>query len=92
MTLRVFPDYFADPVWAEDGMVDLDGLEISDRLRRELRAWARRWEELMGPGFECTDAAGYDEWKRRGRPLAGALQAELSGAVEVTYDPEVYDR
>ncbi len=92
MALRVLPDSSADPVWAEDAMVDLDDLQVSDRLRRELRAWARRWEELMGPAFECTDAAGYAEWRRRGRPLAGALQAELGGAVEVVYDPGVYER
>ena len=49
--LRVFPDYTADPVWCSEGMVDLDELSISDRLRRDLREWARDWEDQLGRDF-----------------------------------------
>ncbi|MDN5777829.1 MAG: hypothetical protein L0H96_13050 [Humibacillus sp.] len=41
IALRVFPDYAADPVWDETGMVDLNRLPLSDALVTALRGWAR---------------------------------------------------
>ncbi len=86
--LRVFPDYAADPVWADDGMVDLDALPISDRLRGALRAWAREWERLLGPQFEVREKDAYAAWLAVGAKHARHLQAELgpSWVVEYTAD------
>lgn len=58
--LRVFPDYTADPVWGSEGMVDLDQLSISDRLRRDLREWARDWEDQLGRDFRIKERDRYE--------------------------------
>lgn len=93
--LRVFPDYCADPVWADTGMVDLDSFDVTDWLRDELRQWARDWEELLGVReHRCAvvDAPAYRVWRRRGWELSQRLQAEVgdSYAVEFTVgqDPD----
>lgn len=83
--LKVFPDYFADPVWAEDGMVDLDDLPISTRLRDGLRAWAREWERLLGKQFEVREKDAYAAWLEVGRQHARHLQAELGPEWTVEY-------
>ncbi len=84
--LRVFPDYSADPVWADDGMVDLGRLPVSDRLRAELRAWAREWERLLGPQFEVREKDAYAAWLTVGRRHARHLQAELGPDWTVLYE------
>lgn len=86
--LRVFPDYSADPVWADDGMVDLDSLPISEGLRTDLRAWAREWERLIGvreSRFRIVDKAAYAAWVRLGRVLAARLRTELGSGFEVRF-------
>jgi hypothetical protein len=83
--LRVFPDWSADPVWADDGMVDLDDLPVSGRLRDALRAWAREWERLLGPRFEVTEKDAYAAWLDAGWQHARHLQAELGRDWTVEY-------
>lgn len=88
--LRVFPDYAADPVWADTGMVDLDSLSISDDLVTALRAWARAWETLMGveaARYEIDDVAAHETWQRQGRHLTLRLQRELGSTHRVEYVP-----
>ncbi|NLJ53533.1 MAG: hypothetical protein GX344_05295 [Intrasporangiaceae bacterium] len=87
---RVFPDYSADPVWAVDGMVDLDELPITDDLRDRLRAWNAEWEELVGVRtgrFRIIDKDGHRRWKQSGRYLARNLERELGPGVEIQYQP-----
>lgn len=87
-TLRVFPDYSADPVWDDTGMAELSRLPLSDRLRGELRQWAREWEELMGvrdSRYAIVDEPGHQAWEERGRRLAERLQSELGNSYEVEY-------
>lgn len=84
--LRVFPDYTADPVWDMHGMVDLDTLLISDRLRRDLREWARDWEDQLGPDFRIKERERYEAWRRRGRLLARDLARELALEMDVRYE------
>lgn len=83
--LQVFPDHAADPVWADDGMVDLDDLPISQRLRDALRAWAREWERLLGPRFEVTEKDAHAAWLEVGRRHARHLQGELGPEWQVEY-------
>ena len=88
--LRVFPDYAADPVWDDTGMVDLDSLRVSDALVTALRQWAREWEALMGvevARYEIADAAAHDTWQRQGRQLSHRLQSELGATYSVEYAP-----
>ncbi len=70
--LRVFPDYTADPVWCSEGMVDLDELSISDRLRRDLREWARDWEDQLG-----RDSASRSEIATKHGVVTGASSPEI---------------
>ncbi|WP_404349898.1 hypothetical protein LG324_17045 [Phycicoccus jejuensis] len=84
--LRVYPDYTADPVWGSEGMVDLDQLSISDRLRRDLREWARDWEDQLGPDFRIKERDRYEAWRRHGRLLSRDLARELGPEIEVRYD------
>ena len=89
-TYRVFPDYTADPVWAHDGMVDLDELPITDDLRDRLRQWNADWEELVGARterFTIIDKDGHRRWIDEGRNLAHRLQRELGPGVEISYEP-----
>lgn len=84
--LRVFPDYCADPVWADDGgMVDLDTLPISARLRDALRDWAREWERLLGKKFVVREKDAYAAWLTAGRRLARDLERELGDGWSVDY-------
>lgn len=84
--LRVFPDYTADPVWGPDGMVDLDTLDISDRLRHDLREWARDWEDQLGRDFRIKEKDRYEAWRRRGRRLSEDLGRELAPDTDVRYE------
>ena len=84
--LRVFPDYTADPVWGSEGMVDLDELRISDRLRGDLREWARDWEDQLGRDFRIKKRDRYEAWRRRGRLLSRDLARELGPEIEVRYE------
>ncbi|KRE62678.1 hypothetical protein [Nostocoides sp. Soil756] len=83
--LRVFPDHSADPVWADDGMVDLDRLPVSARLRDALRAWAREWERLLGPAYVVREKDAYAAWLEAGRRHARDLEAELGRGWSVEY-------
>ena len=88
--VRVFPDYAADPVWADTGMMDLDNLPVSVPLVTALRAWARDWETLMGvetSRYEIVDAVAEETWQRDGRRLARRLQTELGSTYRVEYTP-----
>ena len=87
---RVFPDYGADPVWAVDGMVDLDTLPISEDLITRLRAWNAAWEELVGARqwrYEIIDQTGHERWLAEGRGLATWLERELGPDARITYNP-----
>ena len=84
--LRVFPDYTADPVWGSEGMVDLDELRISDRLRGDLREWARDWEDELARDFRIKERDRYEAWRRRGRLLSRHLARELGPEIEVRYE------
>jgi hypothetical protein len=87
--LRMFPDYSADPVWADLGMVDLSQLPISERLRHQLRRWARDWEDLMGvreARYAIEDEGAHQAWQERGRHLAQRLQGELGPSFKVDYE------
>lgn len=86
--LRVCPDYTADPVWADDGMVVLESLPLTDDLVDRMRAWAREWERLLGLAegrFAVVDETAYAAWLERGRGLAARLQRELGEAYDVEY-------
>lgn len=85
----MFPDYGADPVWADRGMVDLDALPVPEWLRADLRRWAREWEELMGvreSRYAVVDEPAHAVWEERGRRLADRLRAELGDAYDVVYE------
>lgn len=87
---RVFPDYSADPVWADDGMVDLDTLDITQYLRDELRAWGLEWERLVGvrqARFRIVERDSHQRWIADGQRLADRLQKELGPDVVVDYRP-----
>jgi len=87
--LRVFPDYSADPVWTDRGMVDLDELPITDRLRSQLRQWARDWEALMGvreARYAIADEPEHQVWLERGRDYARQLQRELGDSYVVAFE------
>jgi len=86
--VRVFPDYTADPVWEDTGMVDLDRLPVSARLVTALRGWAREWEALVGAEvsrYAIVDEAALEAWQQRGPRLAQWLQRELGSDYLVEY-------
>ena len=87
--VRVFPDYGADPVWADTAMVELGTLPISDVLCSRLRQWAREWEDLMGVSdarYAIADEAAHESWRQRGTQLAARLQRELGNSYRVQYE------
>jgi hypothetical protein len=58
--LLFFPDYGADPVWDAHGMgamISLDGLPVREQTRREVREWARRWEQMAKRQMAADDFA-----------------------------------
>lgn len=86
----MFPDYGADPVWAKDGMVDLDTLPISASLRARLRAWNSQWEDLLGVAanrYAIVDEDAHKRWRDEGAELARVLRTELGRGYRVSYQP-----
>jgi hypothetical protein len=90
--LEVLWDYFAFPVWGEDGASDPIEIEISPSLRGELKAWSDEWTAICWGerGPDMPDAPvptreQYRRWWRRGRALAERLQAEVGEDFEVVY-------
>lgn len=55
--LLLSPDYRADPLWDYDtgSMVNLDGLPITEGLRRRVRAGAASWERLAERRMHADD-------------------------------------
>ena len=78
-------DYAADPVWSDDGMVALEQLPITPRLRTTLRSWSGEWELILGPAFEVREKDRYRRWLDAGRRHAIDLQAELGPSYRVIY-------
>ena len=78
-------DYGADPVWFDDGMVALEDLAISPRLRTALRSWADEWERILGPTFEVREKGRYRRWLQTGRRHSVDLQRELGRGHQVVY-------
>lgn len=91
--IRVFCDYWADPIWGDEGMIGLDDLPISADLRDDFRQWSAEWEESMARA--CANPEGDPEmtpevgqaWDDRGRALTRRLQEELGPSVQVSYGP-----
>jgi hypothetical protein len=90
-----FPDYSADPIWNPDGggMVSLDDLPVSDKVRAEARVWSRRWEQLArdeqaanafadGMSSVPAEPVSDEAWasiEREGRLVCERLQRDLGG-------------
>jgi hypothetical protein len=56
--LLFFPDYGADPVWdaqGKQGMIRLDGLPVREETRRDVREWAKRWEQMAEQEVAAED-------------------------------------
>lgn len=83
--VRLMTDYAADPVWFDDGMVALEDLPITPRLRTALRSWADEWERILGREFEVREKDRYRRWLQAGRLHAVDLQRELGSGYRVVY-------
>ena len=83
-------DFASDPLWlrTEDGrgsrMLSLDSMPLSRELKRELREWAARHDELSDPPFAWGADSELDEWKRHGQELLAALRTELGPSYDVS--------
>ena len=75
LQLRVMWDWHAFPVW---GHVDVDGLPISDPLRRRLQEWS---DARTSAGGSIPDG-----WDQEGRRLAAQLRNELPEAIVAYHD------
>ncbi|WP_380162731.1 hypothetical protein [Kineococcus sp. R86509] len=89
VTLTFKADFGADPLWRQSaegqkGMVRLDRLPLSEDLKDDVRAWARRHDELMDPPnpVRGTDTE-LDAWVVTGRALVTRLRAELGPGFDV---------
>ena len=82
------PDYYADPVWdaANEAMVSVEALPISDGLRMAVRSWGQRWTELASPDdppSSLTAAELLEALERDGRSLCERMREELGPAWRV---------
>ena len=71
--------------WFDDGMVTLEKLPTSPRLRGALRSWAQEWELILDPAFEVREKDRYRRWVVAGRGHASDPQAELGPSYRVVY-------
>ena len=91
MRIELRADYFADPLWAVDGgddsvgMIDLDHLDMSAKLRAALRSWAAEFDALLTTGYEWPSRERADLWWRRGGHLAQWCNREMRPGYEVEY-------
>ncbi|MEZ0165855.1 hypothetical protein AB2L27_13940 [Kineococcus sp. LSe6-4] len=89
VTLVFRADFGADPLWRHvagrgPGMVRLDRLPLSAQLTADVRAWARRHDELQDPPNPVRGTpAELGEWVRTGSELLVRLRAELGPRFEV---------
>jgi hypothetical protein len=70
--LLFFPDYGADPLWEAHGwggMVSLDGLPVREGTRRDVREWARRWEQMATQEM-AADASAAGMVETRAEPVS----------------------
>jgi hypothetical protein len=81
-------DYSADPIWSDAGGEDLDDLPISERLRRDLRAWGALHDTLPKTKFRFQTGGGPRAFSEAGRRLTKQLAAELGPDYTVTYVPQ----
>ena len=83
----------SDPLWLRTDddkgsrMLSLDSLPLSGGLKRELREWAARHDELNDPPFVWGADSDLDEWRRHGQDLLVALRTELGASYDVSGPP-----
>ena len=96
--LVFMPDFGADPLWRrlpphrEFVVVDLERLPLSGALKDDVRAWARRHDELQDPpGPLRGSEQDLTAWVATGRELLARLRAELAPHYEVVDGLEVVE-
>ncbi|WP_432573135.1 hypothetical protein [Kineococcus sp. SYSU DK005] len=99
VTLVFKADFGADPLWRRtpahaagvvDLNVDLDRLPLSEELKSDVRAWARRHDEMQDPPNPLRGSEEeLNAWVAAGRDLVLRLRTELGPGVEVVdgYQP-----
>jgi hypothetical protein len=91
--VEVAGEYSLDwPLWDDsdhaDEEVDVDELEVSRGLRRDLRQWARAYRSPAHEP-ELTSMPEFTRWVDDGRELAVRLTLELGPDYDVTYFDEL---
>lgn len=97
MKLRLMPDYDCHPLWdvRVDGVrnIAVDELAISPQLKRELSAWADRYDKTLDRDDPASSGFPSDqaelEFDQEGRHLWELLRKELGADVEVTYFSQI---
>jgi hypothetical protein len=85
--VRLMNEYsVAWPLWVAGGAAPDDALPVPEPLARELRAWAREFNEHYHWQDGWDDPALADAHAREAARLHRALQAELGPDFEVVLD------
>ncbi|HEY1775570.1 MAG TPA: hypothetical protein VGG41_05355 [Solirubrobacteraceae bacterium] len=79
-------DYLTDPLWTADRQcsLSLEAFPISASTKTALRAWAGRYDTLLGRDFEWP-AEEQSAHQQEGRRLWHVLADELGPEYEVGY-------
>ena len=86
--LLVMCDYFADPIWTEDGaMIELDSLPLSDASKAQLREWAA-WYDRLGTDESAWTPDVEREFDTDCRRLWRRVAEELEPEYRVGYVDE----
>ena len=79
MEYKLMNDYDVDwPVWADEGAAAALELELPRRLTTEVRAWAKRFNDLYSYETGWPDARTGRENEAEGKRLVEAIRRELN--------------
>jgi hypothetical protein len=98
VSILLMADYGADPLWRRYESVQgtrvvnltLDSLPLSSPLKRELRAWATRFDALSRTDYAWPSRAARQQWVTDGQALLDPVRRELGPGYDVTYSADHY--
>lgn len=95
INLRLVLEYLASPIFCYDvdqmGHLEIDDLEISDDLKRQLKVWDKEFQDTFNDDYPPDSGFSSRQQLQRhiqqGYKLVTKLQLELGESYKINYQP-----